>query len=87
MDCSHANSHKRPEEQGAVLRDVLSQIEDGDSSLRGFMLESFLEWGNQKIPKDIRQLRPGLSVTDACIDWPTTEELMREARARLLRIK
>ena len=87
VDCSHANSHKRPEEQGAVLRDVLSQIEDGDSSLCGFMLESFLEWGNQKIPKDIRQLRPGLSVTDACIDWPTTEELMREARARLLRIK
>ena len=82
VDCSHANSHKKPEEQGAVLRDVLSQIEAGDASLRGFMLESFLEWGAQKIPKDIRELRPGLSVTDACIDWATTETLLREAAAR-----
>ena len=47
------------------------------------MLESFLEWGAQKIPKDLRELRPGLSVTDPCIDWPTTEALLREMRARL----
>ena len=83
IDCSHANSHKRPEEQGDVLRDVVSQIEAGNDSIRGAMLESFLEWGSQKIPKDIRELRPGLSVTDACIDWPTTETLLREMRARL----
>ena len=83
VDCSHANSHKRPEEQGDVLRDVLSQIEAGNASIRGVMLESFLEWGAQKIPKDLRELRPGLSVTDPCIDWPTTEALLREMRARL----
>ena len=83
VDCSHANSHKRPEEQAGVLRAVLSQIEAGNSSIRGAMLESFLEWGAQKIPKDLRQLRPGLSVTDACIDWPTTETLLREMRERL----
>ena len=83
VDCSHANSHKRPEEQAGVLRSVLSQIEAGNSSIRGAMLESFLEWGAQKIPKDLRQLRPGLSVTDACIDWATTEALLREMRERL----
>ena len=83
IDCSHANSHKRPEEQGDVLRDVIGQIEAGNDSIRGVMLESFLEWGSQKIPKDIRELRPGLSVTDACIDWPTTETLLREMRERL----
>ena len=47
------------------------------------MLESFLDWGNQKIPKDLRELRPGLSVTDACIDWATTEQLLREMHERL----
>lgn len=83
VDCSHANSHKRPEEQGDVLRAVVSQIEAGSASLRGVMLESFLEWGSQKIPKDLRELRPGLSVTDPCIDWATTEALLREMRMRL----
>ena len=83
VDCSHANSHKRPEEQAGVLRAVVAQIEAGNASIRGAMLESFLEWGAQKIPKDLRQLRPGLSVTDACIDWPTTETLLREMRERL----
>ena len=83
VDCSHANSHKRPEEQGAVLRDLLGQIEAGNRSIRGFMLESFLEPGAQKIPKDLRELRPGLSVTDACIGWDETAALLREAAARL----
>jgi len=46
------------------------------------MLESHLEWGAQPMPKDLSVLRPGLSVTDACIDWPTTEKLLREARRR-----
>ena len=83
VDCSHANSHKDPARQGEVLRDVVSQIEAGDRSLRGVMLESFLEWGSQKIPQDIRLLRPGLSVTDPCIDWTETAKLLREMRARL----
>ena len=83
VDCSHANSHKRPEEQGDVLRSVVAQIEAGSESLRGVMLESFLEWGSQTISEDIRELRPGMSVTDPCIDWPTTESLLREMRDRL----
>jgi len=83
IDCSHSNSHKKPEEQGPVLRNVIGQVVAGNESIRGIMLESFLEWGSQKIPKDIRELRPGLSVTDACIDWSTTEALLREMRERL----
>ncbi len=83
VDCSHANSHKKPELQCVAWRDVLSQIENGNESLCGAMLESFLEEGRQDIPKDIRTLRAGLSVTDACIGWPETEELLREAAERL----
>ena len=66
-----------------MLRDLLGQIEAGNRSIRGFMLESFLEPGAQKIPKDLRELRPGLSVTDACIGWDETAALLREAAARL----
>lgn len=87
VDCSHANSRKRPERQGAVLRDLLGQIEAGNGSIRGFMLESFLEAGSQKIPKDLRELRPGLSVTDACIGWDETAELLREAGRRLAAVR
>ena len=84
VDCSHANSHKRPEEQGRVLRDVVSQIEAGDDALRGVMLESFLEGGAHKFPSDLRLLRPGQSVTDACIGWDETVSLLREMHGRLL---
>ena len=81
VDCSHSNSDKKPERQGVVLKDILAQIERGNRSIRGFMLESNLEWGSQPI-RDPKDLRPGQSVTDACIDWPTTESLLREAHAR-----
>jgi len=47
------------------------------------MLESFIEAGNQPIPADLTQLKYGCSVTDACIDWPSTEKAIREARAAL----
>ena len=47
------------------------------------MLESNLEWGNQSIPEDLSQLRYGVSITDACIDWPTTEKLLLEMRDKL----
>jgi len=82
VDCSHSNSDKKPERQGMVLKDLLSQIEQGNRSIRGFMLESHLEWGSQPMLDDPKKLRPGLSVTDACIDWDTTEALLREARDR-----
>lgn len=81
VDCSHGNSDKKPERQGAVLQDILAQIERGNRSIRGFMLESNLEWGAQPL-EDPKDLRPGVSVTDACIDWATTEALLREAHQR-----
>ena len=83
VDCSHANSGKKPELQPLVLRDCLNQISYGNRSIVGLMLESFLEAGNQPIPADLAQLSYGCSVTDACIDWQTTERVIREAHQAL----
>ena len=83
VDCSHANSYKRPAMQPLVMADCIHQIRQGNRSIVGLMLESFIEAGNQPIPADLTQLKYGCSVTDACIDWPTTEKALREARAAL----
>ena len=78
VDCSHANSEKDPALQPAVTRNVCTQIVDGNRSIIGLMLESHLEAGNQAIPEDLSALRYGVSVTDGCIDWATTESLILE---------
>ncbi|MFO0583403.1 MAG: 3-deoxy-7-phosphoheptulonate synthase [Anaeromyxobacter sp.] len=83
VDCSHANSWKKPEFQPLVLRDVVHQIREGNRSVVGLMIESFLEPGNQPIPDDLSKLRYGCSVTDACVGWDTTVEMLREARSVL----
>ena len=83
VDCSHANSNKDFTRQPLVLRDLVRQIRDGNRSIVGAMLESFLGAGNQPIPADLSQLRYGVSITDACIDWDTTAALLREAREAL----
>ena len=80
VDCSHANSWKNPEYQPLVLRDVMHQIREGNSSVVGAMIESFIEAGNQKIPADLSELRYGCSVTDACVGWETTVDMLRQAR-------
>jgi 3-deoxy-7-phosphoheptulonate synthase len=90
IDCSHANSLKKPELQPLVFRDCLHQIVEGNTSIVGMMLESNLVAGNQPIPEDRSKLIYGCSVTDACIDWDTTAALLREARktvADALRIR
>ena len=84
VDCSHANSFKKPEVQPLVMADVVNQIRLGNKSLVGVMVESNLEAGNQSIPADLSQLKYGCSVTDACVDWATTEKMIRDA-ASLLR--
>ncbi len=84
VDCSHANSMKDPDLQPLVLHDCVRQILDGNRSIVGVMLESNLEAGSQAIPDDLSQLRYGVSVTDACIDWATTEDALRQARLALL---
>jgi 3-deoxy-7-phosphoheptulonate synthase len=83
VDCSHANSYKKPELQPLVMADVINQIRHGNRSLVGVMIESNLVAGNQKIPQDLSQLTYGCSVTDGCIDWDTTEKMLRDAAAEL----
>ncbi|MCK5666808.1 MAG: 3-deoxy-7-phosphoheptulonate synthase, partial [Thiotrichaceae bacterium] len=83
VDCSHGNSDKNPELQPLVANDVIQQILEGNTSIIGIMLESHLHKGNQSIPDDLNQLKYGVSVTDACIDWPTTEKLLRNMAERL----
>ncbi len=87
VDCSHANSYKKPELQPLVMQDCINQIcaqrRAGHRSIVGLMIESFIEAGNQPIPVDLSQLRYGCSVTDACVDWPTTEKMIRDADAAL----
>lgn len=83
IDCSHANSNKDPALQPLVLDNVSEQIIAGNRSVIGVMLESNLAHGNQSIPKNLEELRYGVSVTDACIDWDTTEKTILHMRDRL----
>ena len=83
IDCSHANSYKNPELQPLVMHDAVNQIRLGNQSIVGLMIESFIESGNQPIAEDHKQLQYGCSVTDACIDWSTTEAMIREAHDTL----
>lgn len=84
IDCSHANSRKDYTKQKRVLRNVLDQKIWGANSIKGFMLESNLFPGSQKIPSDPSNLRYGVSVTDSCIGWEETERIMLHG-AELLR--
>jgi 3-deoxy-7-phosphoheptulonate synthase len=83
VDCSHANSNKAPELQPLVMENVINQVLEGNHSIIGLMIESNLEAGNQPIPADLSQLKYGVSVTDGCIDWETTETAIREMRDKL----
>jgi 3-deoxy-7-phosphoheptulonate synthase len=82
VDCSHGNSEKKPERQAIVLRDIMDQVATGNSAIVGFLLESFLEPGSQPLTSDLSKLRYGVSITDACIGWETTESLLREVHER-----
>ena len=84
VDCSHANSHKKPDLQPLVCENIANQIVDNNRSIVGIMLESHLNAGNQNIPDSgIGELHYGVSVTDGCIDWNTTEEVLRSLAARV----
>ena len=83
VDCSHANSMKDPALQPLVFNDCAHQMLEGNRSIVGMMLESNLEAGSQEIPEDRSKLRYGVSVTDACIDWTSTEDLLRRAHREL----
>ena len=83
VDCSHANCNKDPNTQPEVARAVVQQILEGNRSIVGLMIESHLHAGNQKIPEDLEDLEYGVSITDGCIDWPTTSALLLEVAEQL----
>jgi 3-deoxy-7-phosphoheptulonate synthase len=83
VDCSHANSFKDHNLQTLVMSDCVHQIREGNRSIVGLMLESNIQGGNQPIPEDLSELKYGCSVTDPCIDWPSTETAIRKAREQL----
>lgn len=83
VDCSHANSNKNPILQPLVMENCIHQITEGNSSIVGLMIESHLHEGNQKISSNLDELKYGVSVTDGCVDWQTTEEMLRKADAAL----
>ena len=83
IDCSHGNSNKQPELQPLVADNVASQVVEGNRSIIGIMLESNIQAGNQSIPDDLSQLKYGVSVTDGCISWESTEKLLREMADKL----
>jgi 3-deoxy-7-phosphoheptulonate synthase len=78
IDCSHGNSRKEFKRQIEVLDDISAQIRSGNRSIIGVMLESNLCEGNQPIPDDLEEIRYGVSITDACLDWEATEIALRK---------
>jgi 3-deoxy-7-phosphoheptulonate synthase len=87
VDCSHANSGKVPARQEDVWRSVIEQRLAGTRSLIGVMIESYLGEGNQPFPRPVSELRYGVSITDACVSWETTERLLRWGAEKLAQIR
>ena len=83
VDCSHANSYKDHNRQGEVLDNIVNQLLVGESSICGVMIESNLNAGNQSIPDNLEEMKYGVSVTDKCVDWDTTVEMLTKAYNRL----
>ncbi|MEQ5807231.1 3-deoxy-7-phosphoheptulonate synthase [Alteromonas sp. NFXS44] len=87
VDCSHANSSKDYLRQPLVAQNVVNQILEGNQSIIGIMLESHINAGNQKgdgVPVD--ELEYGVSITDGCIDWETTDTLITQTRDKLITV-
>ena len=83
VDCSHSNSRKQYKEQAVVWKDVINQRVAGNSAIVGMMLESNLKEGQQKNSGNLKTMKYGVSITDACISWEMTEDLIRGANEQL----
>ena len=84
IDCSHANSQKDPARQPEVLTEIIRQFKDPDLRVSSAMIESNLLHGSQKFPPtNETKLQYGLSITDGCVDWKTTETILRKAHQDL----
>jgi len=81
VDCSHANSGKKHEQQFKVWENILQQKTEGNKSIAGVMIESNICGGNQPFPEDPDKLRYGVSITDECLSWEETERMLREGAA------
>jgi 3-deoxy-7-phosphoheptulonate synthase len=87
VDCSHGNSNKDSSLQPLVAENCVTQITDGNRSIVGLMLESHLKAGNQPIPKDLATLEFGVSITDPCIGWDSTEALLLKLHRSLQTVR
>ena len=83
VDCSHDNSRKNYQLQSMVWQDIINQRMDGNDALIGMMLESNLHEGSQKNTGDLSTMKYGVSITDACVSWKTTEKLILSAHGHL----
>ena len=82
VDCNHDNSGKRPLEQTRICKEVLDSCrrnQDIAGMVKGFMVESYLEDGNQPVDGGVY----GKSITDACLGWDKTEALIRQIADRI----
>ncbi|UAA40127.1 3-deoxy-7-phosphoheptulonate synthase [Paraneptunicella aestuarii] len=87
IDCSHANSSRDYRRQVPVAMNVINQILEGNQSIIGIMLESHLKEGSQSSTnKSKDELEYGVSITDACINWKTTSDLLHQAREKLITV-
>jgi 3-deoxy-7-phosphoheptulonate synthase len=87
VDCSHANSGKKHEQQELVWQSVIQQVCKGSPSLMGVMVESNLHAGNQPIQKSLADMKYGVSITDECIDWETTERMFKYGHEQLVQAR
>ena len=87
VDCSHAQTNKDYTRQPEVLATLVDQIRSGSGAIMGVMLESNIGPGNQPPNPDRSKLKYGVSITDPCIDWPTTERCLIEAARELASAK
>ena len=83
IDCSHGNSNKDYRRQPSVAEDATQQIVNGCKSIIGLMIESNINAGNQSAEQPVSEMKYGVSITDACIDWETTDSLLRKIAADL----
>ena len=86
VDCSHANSKKKFQGQALVWKNIIEQRINGNDAIIGMMLESNLFEGNQKYNGDASALKYGVSITDECISWETTESLLLYAHEKLAKL-
>ena len=83
IDASHANCDKNHQKMPAVFESIIAQRKAGNKAITGAMLESHLLAGNQSFPQSLGNLTYGQSITDQCIDWDTTERIVRDAASQL----